>query len=289
VALSYDGTTTRLYVNGTLQGSVAGGGAASAATTSVGTYLSGSQFFNGYISNFRFSKIARYTATYAVPVKGFVVDNNTTALLFTDSKIDDISSNRFAVTIVGTPKSSLLSPFSPSTLTQNQGNYSTFFSSSWLTTPASSIYNIGTGDFTIEFWFYTTSVAGAYCTYFNLGQYTNGILYRQTSSSMDIYFVNSQIIANAGVIVANTWYHTALTRSGTSVSLYLNGARIANPTSSASISPTSSIMIGTSAHATTTEAFPGYISNLRFVIGTALYNQSNLLLRVIIIIVLLYF
>jgi hypothetical protein len=277
VALCYDGTTTTLYVNGTSQGSVAGGGAASGATLAIGTYLSGSQFFNGYLSNFRFSNIARYTTTFAVPIIGFVPDINTTALLFTDGKIDDISINRFAVTSVGTPKSSLISPFSPSIRTPNQGNYSTYFSSSWVVTPSSSIYNIGTGDFTIEFWFYTTSVTVNYCSYFNLGAYNTGIMYRQNYSGIEVYFVNSQIIAPSGTIAINTWYHTALTRSGTSVSLYLNGARISNVINSTSISPTSSLLIGTSAHATG-EAFPGYISNLRFIIGTALYNASNLAL-----------
>lgn len=281
IAVSRSGTNVYFFLDGVQQGTTktsSSSALSGTATVGIGYRVAqGDGLYAGYISNLRITKgTALYTATFAPSVKPLAVTSNTRLLACNGPAVTlDSGIDKLALTVVGTTRSSLLSPFSPSTITQNQGNYSVFFSASSLSTPSSSIYNIGTRDFTIEFWFYTTSVGGQFCSYFNLGAYNTGILYRQQYSAIEVYFVGSQVITPVGSITVNTWYHTALTRSGTSVSLYLNGARIANPTSSASLSPTSSLVIGTSSHGAG-ENFPGYISNLRFIIGTALYNQSNL-------------
>jgi len=280
IALARQSGVWRLFINGSLAVSrTSNTDLGSTKPVLIGQGINGATTsYNGYISNVRIVKgTALYTATFSPSVKPLTVVGNTMLLACNGPAATlDLSINKLALTVVGSVRSSLLSPFSPSTITQNQGNYSVLFNSSWVNTPTSSIYNIGTRDFTIEFWFYTTSVGGQYCSYFNLGGYDSGILYRQRYSAIEVYIVYPGLhIPPVGTIAVNTWYHTALTRSGTSVSLYLNGARIANPTNSTSISPTSNLFIGASSHSTS-EAFPGYISNLRFIIGTALYNQSNL-------------
>ena len=65
IAMVYDGTNTRLFVNGVLQGTMSGGGAASATTLTIGAYLSGSNFFQGYIDELRVTRgVARYTSNF---------------------------------------------------------------------------------------------------------------------------------------------------------------------------------------------------------------------------------
>ena len=65
IAMAYDGTNTRLFVNGVLQGTMGGGGAASATTLTIGAYLSGSNFFQGYIDELRVTRgVARYTSNF---------------------------------------------------------------------------------------------------------------------------------------------------------------------------------------------------------------------------------
>ena len=65
IAMAYDGTNTRLFVNGVLQGTMSGGGAASATTLTIGAYLSGSNFFQGYIDELRVTRgVARYTSNF---------------------------------------------------------------------------------------------------------------------------------------------------------------------------------------------------------------------------------
>jgi hypothetical protein len=167
IAITRQSGTARVFLNGAL---IISGTAADNLTGTylvIGGYYSTAYIFNGYLSNFRLIKgAALYTSVFAIPIKPLAVTSQTTVLACNGPAVTmDSSINKMALTVTGTPSSSLLSPFSPSTLTQNQGNYSVFFSSSWVNTPASSIYNIGTRDFTIEFWFYTTSVGGQYCCY----------------------------------------------------------------------------------------------------------------------------
>ena len=65
IAMAYDGTNTRLFVNGVLQGTMSGGGSASATTLTIGAYLSGSNFFQGYIDELRVTRgVARYTSNF---------------------------------------------------------------------------------------------------------------------------------------------------------------------------------------------------------------------------------
>ena len=143
----------------------------------------------------------------------------------------------------------------------------------WLTAAADITTNIGTQDFTVEFWFYTTSVSRNFATYWNLGNYTNGILYRQNFTGIEVYINNSQVFTPVGTVAINTWYHTALTRSGSTLRLYLNGSIIGTTTNTSNISPTAAMIWGTSAHATT-ETWIGYMSNFRFIIGRAVYTGA---------------
>jgi hypothetical protein len=69
VAMTYDGTTTRLFTNGILQGSVSGTGGESSANTTIGYYEANtSSSYGGYMSDFRFTRgVARYTANFTPP------------------------------------------------------------------------------------------------------------------------------------------------------------------------------------------------------------------------------
>jgi hypothetical protein len=70
IAMSYDGTYTRLFLDGVLEGTVAGtGGDGSAATTIAYYEAATSSSFYGYISDIRFTKFARYSSntTFTVP------------------------------------------------------------------------------------------------------------------------------------------------------------------------------------------------------------------------------
>jgi hypothetical protein len=74
----------------------------------------------------------------------------------------------------------------------------------------------------------------------------------------------------------NTWNHVAVTRSGTTLSMYMNGTRVQTDTLTQSITGNNGYFTIGDGLATTGNAFTGYISNFRFNNTTALYTGASL-------------
>jgi hypothetical protein len=277
-AVVRSGTTTTIYLNGVAY--VTGNMAltnSSATTPTIGCngYNSPNTFFIGFISNLRISKSAMYTgSSFIVPTSPLTSDATTSLLLFNNSTFLDMSNNALPVTILNSPRVTRFGPFSPNTVTANTGYFSVKFDGgSYLTTPTSTVTNVGTQDFTVEFWYYMTQTA-TYGTIFNLGAYNTGIFIRIDTQTYDVYIVNTQVFAT-GTAPLNTWVHLALVRKAGSLYLWANGVQVGTTVANTtSISPSSTMIFGASAHATTTERFFGYVSNFRFVIGNGLYTTA---------------
>jgi hypothetical protein len=174
----------------------------------------------------------------------------------------DSSPNNFTITRNGNVTQGTFSPFS-------QTGWSNYFNgSSHFTLSSNTAFDFGTGDFTVEGWFYLTSSAGGQ-TLYSLGSYaTNGILYRTD------YFQIGGFTYTPSLPI-NRWFHSAVVRSGTSLKVFVNGVSVASATNSTSVSSASGLFIGTSAHAPTTERLQqAYVSNFRLIKGTALYTSN---------------
>ena len=158
--------------------------------------------------------------------------------------------------------------------------YSTSFNgtSQYLTTSAqSSATYFGTGSFTIECWVYLTStpaINDAIVSQVSDWQWSwntiagVGFNYMTTSSkTTDV---------NTGPLSLNTWYHLALVRdaSTTTTKVFVNGVNTGTnlTTDTTDYTATTGIKIGS--NRSTNAFFPGYISNLRIVKGTAVYTSS---------------
>ncbi len=142
----------------------------------------------------------------------------------------------------------------------------------------------GTGDFTIEMWFYPTSFSGGRILWHQGGQSTTtrstnifGVttttftdrryltLYLNGAgqASMEI-FGNSAYRTTSNTAILNRWNHVALVRSGGNVRIFLNG----NPTAAAALGSNFSDVsvytpcIGRFSY-TTAQGFVGYITNVR--------------------------
>jgi len=87
---------------------------------------------------------------------------------------------------------------------------------------------------------------------------------------------NSSLITYNSTIAYNTWYHIAVTRSGTTVTMWLNGVSVGTATSSYNFtSATQPLFIGRNGDSTDgSQDWLGYISNFRIVKGTALYTSN---------------
>ena len=74
----------------------------------------------------------------------------------------------------------------------------------------------------------------------------------------------------------NTWNHVAVTRSGTTLSMYMNGTRVQTGTLTQSLTGNNGYFSIGDGLATTGNAFTGYISNFRINNTTALYTGASL-------------
>jgi hypothetical protein len=184
----------------------------------------------------------------------------------------DGSTNNFTITRNGNTTQGTFSPFSGA-----DGYWSNFFdgTNDRLTIADNAALRPGTSNFTIEAWVYRAA-AGAAHTIFAKGASTpTGFAFLITSSDTLRFTDTSTDITSTGTVAANTWVHVAAVREGTGsnqLKLYINGVQDGTGTSSTDFNQTEEARIGENRGAT--DDFNGYISNFRYVIGTALYTAG---------------
>jgi hypothetical protein len=143
----------------------------------------------------------------------------------------------------------------------------------YLSVPSNSALELLGGSFTIELWFYMTAAQGNYGL---ISKYANGsgsgyILRLDTTYIR--FFTTAATADRTYTFNQNTWYHVAVVSNGTTGTLYVNGvAQGATFSTNGTQNTADTTQIGRT-H-TTTNDFPGYISNLRVVKGTAVYTSN---------------
>jgi hypothetical protein len=182
----------------------------------------------------------------------------------------DSSNNNFTITRNGNATQGSFSPFSQtgwSALFDGTGDY--------LTVADNAALQMGSGDFTIEFWMQPTSTGVA--TVFGKGFTGSGAILMQTLSTsgrIELWVNGSLVITeSSGTYSPNNWYHIAVVRSGTSLVLYRNGVSTGSVTNSVNLNSTASLGIGGDP-TNLGYTFTGYISNFRMVKGTAVYTST---------------
>ena len=243
VAVVRNSGVIKVYTNGVQTYSAADTTNYTYTYLAVGGYYSTSFLWLGYISNFRVTKgLAVYTGAFTPP---------TAPLEVTQSSGTNIAA---------------ITQASYSNYFDGTGDYLTIARS----TPADTAMNFGTGNFTIECWAYFNSFGGAnYAPVFS-----NAYLAYVGNAGQVLYFDGSTnvVTGNSGDVTLNTWAHLAWVRSGTTVTIYVNGVSKASATVSASIGNGSSYAAAIGINSTV--YLNGYISNLRVVKGTAVYTSN---------------
>jgi len=282
--------TIYFYINGISVGSAAFGsafGTSSSVTLGYNLSYAGLYYFNGYLSNLRIVKgTAVYTGAFTPPTvplaatqtsgTNIAAITGTTSLLTCQSySFIDTSSTPQTITASGTPNISINQPFTlPSPYTGYGSGY--FPGSSTLSTPSSTAFNIGAGDFTIECWWYfnslpsggiNTNLYGFYgVTTFNPYLFLWGdgtIMLRTAQTGGDIFTP----VAHGFVI--KIWYHIVLVRSGNTYTVYRNGVSLASGTSTGVVNENKYLLLGDGG-----SSVNGYLSNLRVVKGVAVYTGA---------------
>lgn len=262
VALTYDGTTYRIFTEGVLNSSLVAPAPKAVGTSMapyIGTTNTTAWFFNGYIDDFRITKgVARYTATFNPPTVQFGS--------FKDLKGKDLLVN-------GNAKiSTTQSKFGGTSVCFNGSN-------DYLTITSSVDWNLGTEDFTVEGWVRLDTLNG-------LQVFIDR--YDATAYSWQLAInggkLNAYIRDGAGTgsvvsytcptisLAANVWSHIAYVRMGGVIYFYVDGVTAGSVAANQTLTSASlPLTIGKQGNSDN-YFFKGYIDDLRITKGIARYT-----------------
>ena len=287
VVISRGGTGTNqtsLFLNGVrvANGTVSDAFSATAAYQVGWDGGSGGVPWSGYISNLRFVKngdIYGYTnTTITVPTAPLTttVPSGTAQLLTCQSnRFKDNSANNFTETVNGNPTVQAYSPFSPAVAYAPEviGGSGYFDGTTdYLSSVNSAAFAFGTAAWTIEFWVYPLSFANRASfvdtrstdsSNFGLNIYSN-----PSSGTIGLQTGGTIVFTSSATLKVNSWNYVAITSTGTSATLYLDGVSINTGTYAQNLTD-QLLRVG----ATTTSIgsyLNGYMSGLRITKGGVL-------------------
>jgi len=179
------------------------------------------------------------------------MDGTNGSTTFTDSSL-----NALTVTPVGNAQIS--------TTQSKYGGASGYFDGTgdYLSIAANSAIDLGSGDFTIEFWVRPAAKTNAVDAVFGYGNYACMFYHNGTNWTLEMSstgFSNQLVISFA--VTLNTWQHIAIVRYGTSIVVYKDGVSSATGTFSGTVATSGrNLRIGDNGNS---QNINGYIDDLR--------------------------
>lgn len=287
IALTREGSTVRLFHNGTQLGSVSNSTNWSGTIVGIGGRADdlAEERTKGFIMNLNLVVgTAKYDASgYTIPSSLISAHGNTKLLTCQSNRFVDNSASPLTLTVAGTPKVVPFSPLAPTaSYSESVHGGSGFFDGSGDTitpTSTSTDFDIDSGEYTFEAWIYTeaTDQQTIIITHgdhdFNI--YINsGALYLFALKTDETGSDN--IINGVGTIHRFNWHHLVVQRdSGGYLSAYVDGTRVYYATQTTH-GTNNTFTVGQ--HDNGTNDYTGYISSLRFIKGSAIYSGATITL-----------
>jgi hypothetical protein len=228
IALVRNGTSFVAYLNGisVVSSTVTGALANSTDALSIGANASGSYAFQGHISNVRLVKgTAVYTSNFTPPTAPLTAITNTKFLLNPETSISDLSQKSAIICIADAATSTTQVKFA--------GTKSIYLDGTGDFLQSSESVNIA-GDWTIEGWYYFTTLTGAH-SFFTIGdsasQANSMEFLLHTTGELRFYNMGggySNQHTPPSDFLVNNWIHIAVVRSGTgtnNIKAYINGTQ----------------------------------------------------------------
>ena len=196
----------------------------------------------------------------------------------TNNSFDDSSTSNHTITASGNVTQGSFGPFA-----RPDGEWGVIFDGAgdYLSAPNSSDWALGDGDFTIEAWVYAQPSGTVKQAV--IGHWTNSSRGWQariepSGSGYKLRWTwttnGSTDSSSTGTIVADfsTWNHVAWVRSGSTITMYVNGVAGGTVAGANIYAPNTPLVIGD--WDSNAADFNGVISNLRLVKGTAVYTGN---------------
>jgi hypothetical protein len=276
IAICRSSGTTTLYYNGTAIRTASDSVNYTNTYLRIGSYYSTNYGLQGYVSDFRIVRgTAVYTSDFTPPTEPLTAISGTELLISgTDAGIVDKSQSQ-QLTITGNATGSTTQTKYGTSMYIDYGAY--------VTLPDSEFLDMGTDDFTVEFWYRHGNTYGSYPSIISGKTWTGGgvgIRYDNTGYSNKFGFfwrdVGDPWLVTPGTFSETDWHHVALTRSGNNFTLWVNGVSQATGTNSGSIDWAfgGDCKVGWAEWDGSEGRLNAYIEDLRITKGLARYTSS---------------
>lgn len=147
---------------------------------------------------------------------------------------------------------------------------------SYITSPGSTDWLLGTGDFTVEWFSYQTTLTQFQRAY-TIGDYPSIVTGVSIESGTFYYWANGPFrYSSSGASTANTWIHWAVVRQSGVTKVYRNGTQLGSQFADTYDLQTGSVplVVGNTNTYATNAALVGYLTNFRWVKGLAVYTGN---------------
>lgn len=287
IAVSRNGASIRLFLNGTQVGSTYNIGTASISSSTeklkIGEdNLSANPAYNGYMDDLRITKgIGRYSSNFTPPTSELTLTSDPYAanvsLLMNFNPIIDSSTNN-----------ATLSEFANAqvdTKTKKYGNGSFYFDGTGdcFSFPTNDTFNFGNSDFTIEFWYLKSGAPQSFGRIFQTADgdifTAHSICFDTTSDSIrwDLstagFTWNYTLISTT--VSSSEWRHFAFVRNGNYLIAYQDGIKKGSAAINANslmYNSTHTIVIGGQSNGL--RSANGYLDDLRVTRGITRYGRN---------------
>lgn len=275
IALTWDGSTYRGFLNGELIGSLSDSNAPRGTTQVIRVgYNTNSHYMDGYVSDCRVlvDQGPVYTSAFTpptAPLGNFGANTPKLLLNFQDAGIYDLSGINNIDTVGNAQIDTAVKKYGTGSIQfDGTGDYLTFDHSL-------NEISFGTGDFTIEGWFYIQSG----------DEYPYALDFRNTGSQAApaLYFYNygngsiDYYVSGASRILGTSagndvWQHIAICREGTSTRMFVNGTQSGSTYTDSTNYSAYSGNIGIKYD--NVRPFKGFIDDFRITKGYARYTSN---------------